>query len=171
MNRSVQRVARSLATACAAASIALLAVGIVPAAAAPRPTLVYDLEFEGDIDCGSFHDTYVDRYHVREVDEFDAAGDLARVIYFAEHSSVDTNSVTGFALEEHGFFHEVDDFVAGTYTITGNQEVANRPGRGVVIQDTGRIVLNADFEAIFFAGGRNHSQWLLGEGIWCDALS
>ena len=81
------------------------------------------------------------------------------------------NSVTGFALEEHGFFHEVDDYVAGTYTITGNQEVANRPGRGVVIQDTGRIVLNADFEAIFFAGGRNHSQWLLGEGIWCDALS
>ena len=33
-----------------------------------------------------------------------------------------------------------------------------------------RIVYDEDFTPIFFAGGRKHSQELLGEGIWCDAL-
>ena len=51
------------------------------------------------------------------------------------------------------------------------QEVANRHGDRFVIQDTGRIVLDmATFEPVFFAGGRKHSQVILGDQIWCDAL-
>ena len=131
----------------------------------------YPLEFFGTVECGTFQDQYVDRYQVTEVDVFDGAGNLLRIEYQAHHTSVDTNSVTGFFLEEHGHFHEVDDFVARTITITGNQEVANRKGTGVVIQDTGRVVLDMDtFDLMFFAGGRKHSQLLLGEQIWCDAL-
>jgi hypothetical protein len=132
----------------------------------------YPLEFEGVVDCGTFQDQYVDRFEVTEVDVYDSAGNLLRIEYQAVHTSVDTNSVTGFFLEEHGHFHEVDDFIAGTITITGNQEVANRKGHGVVIQDTGRVVIDMTTgDLMSFAGGRKHSQILLGEEIWCDALS
>ena len=140
------------------------------ALAAPRDTVEYQLVFHGSVDCGTFMDNYEDRYDIRETDEFDADGNLTRVLYHAEHTSDDVNSVTGFTLHEHGHFYEVDDFVKGTFTVTGSQEVANRNGHGVVIQDTGRIVYDEDFTPIFFAGGRKHSQELLGEEIWCDAL-
>ena len=46
----------------------------------------------------------------------------------------------------------------------------NRPGTGVVVQDVGRVVYDADGNLIFFAGGRKHSQKLLGEQVLCDAL-
>ncbi len=172
MRRRVPR--RPASMLAVAASVAMLGAGLLwPAAAmaSPRDRLEYDLEQTGVVDCGSFVDNFVDVYHIREVDEFDASGNLIRALYHVEHHSIDTNSVTGVSLQEHGHFYEVDDFVAGTYTLTGAQEVANRPGRGVVIQDTGRIVLSADFELTFFAGGRNHSQWLSGDQVWCDALS
>jgi hypothetical protein len=142
------------------------------AGGATREWSQYPLEFLGSVDCGSFEDNYIDRYQVTEIDVYDAEHTLLRIEYHALHTSVDRNSVTGFTLEEHGHFYEVDDFVAGTITITGNQEVANRHGVGVVIQDTGRQVYSMDtFDLVFFAGGRKHSQALLGEGIWCDALS
>ena len=171
MDRHVPGIRRRLACeGLVAAAVIALALP-VSALAANGTRLEYDLQFEGSIDCGTFTDDFTDFYHVREVDELDEAGNLLRVTYQAEHHSNDVNSVTGLTIHEHGHFHEVDDFVAGTYTITGAQEVGNRRGTGVVIQDTGRLVLDADFEPIFFAGGRKHSQVLLGEQIWCDALS
>ena len=158
----------------ATATIALLGTSLLwpaSALAATKVRLEYDLQQDGVVDCGPFVDNFTDFYHVREVDELDPSGNVVKVIYHAEHHSIDTNPVTGVSLQEHGHFYEVDDYVKGTYTLTGAQEVANRPGRGVVIQDTGRIVLDADFEMIFFAGGRNHSQGLSGDQVWCDALS
>jgi hypothetical protein len=154
-----------------------LMLGLALAAPASAAGLVkerfeYSLEFEGTVDCGTFEDNYIDRYQVTEIDVYDAAHNLVRIEYYAVHTSVDRNSVTGFTLEEHGHFYEVDDFLARTITITGNQEVANREGQGVVIQDTGRQVYSMDtFDLLFFAGGRKHTQIVLGEQIWCDALS
>ena len=162
-------VGRSLS--CATGLMLSLSVLVGPAAARNAERLEYDLQLEGVVDCGSFVDNFTDFYHIRETDLYDDAGTLTAVVYQAEHHSIDTNSVTGFAVYEHGHFHEVDDFVAGTYTLTGSQEVANRKGAGVVIQDTGRIVLNAAFEPVFFAGGRKHSNYAQGEQIYCDALS
>ena len=74
----------------------------------------------------------------------------------------DTNSVTGLTVHEHGHFIETFDLRTGTVTVTGNQEVANRPGTGVVVQDTGRIVFDADGNVVLFAGGRNHSEGVAG---------
>jgi hypothetical protein len=152
-----------------AAALALL-VGS-PALAAPRERLEYDLQFDGVVDCGTFVDNFTDFYHVRETDEFDADGNLVRILLHIEHHSNDVNSVTGFTIHEHGHFYVVVDFVAGTTTITGNSELANRKGTGVVIQDTGRIVIDANGDPIFFAGGRKHSNNVQGEQIYCDALS
>jgi hypothetical protein len=154
-----------------------LMLGLAIAAPASAAGLVkerfeYPLEFEGTVDCGTFQDNFIDRYQVTEIDVYDAAHNLVRIEYQAVHTSVDRNSVTGFTLEEHGRFYEVDDFLARTITISGNQEIVNREAQGVVIQDTGRQVFSMDTGDLrFFAGGRKHSQILLGEQIWCDALS
>jgi hypothetical protein len=138
---------------------------------ATRERYEYDLQFDGVVDCGTFVDNFTDFYHVRETDLFDDDGNLLSITYDAEHHSNDVNSVTGFAVHEHGHFHEVDDFIKGTYTITGAQEIANRKGSGVVIADVGRIVYDSSFELAFFAGNRNHTNYVQGEQIYCDALS
>jgi hypothetical protein len=56
-------------------------------------------------------------------------------------------------------------------TVTGNQEIVNLPHEGVVLQDTGRVIFDADGALLFFAGGRKHSQLLQGEEIFCDILA
>ena len=94
------------------------------------------------------------------------------ISYKAFHRSDDRNSVTGLALHERGRFNEVDDLVAGTYTLTGVQQKINLPGSGVVLQDSGRLVSSLDDgDNLFFAGSRKHSTFLLGEEVYCDALS
>jgi hypothetical protein len=47
----------------------------------------------------------------------------------------------------------------------------NRPGTGVLVQDVGKVVYDEDGNRAFFAGGRNHSEELLGDGVLCDALA
>jgi hypothetical protein len=139
--------------------------------AATRERLEYDQQFEGVVDCGTFVDNFTDFYHVRETDLFDDDGNLVRVFLHIEHHSNDVNSVTGFTIHEHGHFYVVVDIASGTTTITGNSELANRKGTGVVIQDTGRLVFDANGDPIFFAGGRKHTNFIQGEQIYCDALS
>ena len=133
--------------------------------------LEYPLQFEGDIDCGTFHDIFTDYYDVQEVDEYDADGNLIRITYKAFHRSDDRNSVTGYVLHERGRFNEVDDLIAGTYTLTGVQQKITVPGSGLVLQDNGRFVATLDGEPLFFAGSRKHSPFLLGDQVYCDALS
>ena len=124
----------------------------------------------GVVECGTFQDQYMDYYDVAETDVFDRDGSLVKVILHVYHHSDDTNSVTGLTLHEHGHFTETVNLVTGTDTVTGNLEIANRPSTGVVIQDVGRVVYDFDGNLVFFAGGRLHSQLLLGEQILCDAL-
>lgn len=163
---------RGLVATCAGLVLGLAIAAPASATGLVKERFEYPLEFLGTVECGTFEDNYIDRYQVTEIDVYDADHNLLRVEYQAVHTSIDRNSVTGFTLEEHGRFYEVDDFVAGTITLSGNQEIANRKGAGVVIQDTGHQVISMGTgELMFFAGGRKHSQWLLGEGIWCDALS
>ena len=100
-----------------------------------------------------------------------SAGNLIRIVIHWEHHSNDTNSVTGLTLHEHGHYTETIDLLAGTDTLTGNQEIMNRPGTGVVIQDVGRVVYDADGNLVFFAGGRKHSEELLGDQVLCQALA
>jgi hypothetical protein len=154
-------------------SAVALAGLIAPAAVfgATRERSAYSLQFEGVIDCGTFQDVFTDYYDVRETDVFDAAGNLVLVTYHAEHRSDDRNTVTGLVLHEHGHFSQVVDLVARTITITGASEIINIPGRGVVVQDTGRLVFSLDGDVLFFAGGRKHSEFIIGDQVLCDALS
>ena len=142
------------------------------ALAAPGDRLEYDLQFSGAQDCGTFVDNWTTIYHIVETDELDADGNLLRAFKHVEHHEIDVNSVTGFTIYLHGAFHAVDDYVAGTFTATGNREVATVKGIGVVVQDTGKEVTSMQTgELLFIAGGRNHSRDVQGDQIFCDALS
>ena len=171
----MRRVCFVFAVASVLVASALVAAALTsPAAAlaAARERLEYDLQFEGVVDCGTFVDNFTDFFHVSETDEFGADGNLVRVLLHVEHHSNDVNSVTGFTIHEHGTFRAVDDYVAGTFTATGNRELATVKGTGVVIQDTGKEVTSMQTgELLFFAGGRMHSNDVQGEQIYCDALS
>jgi hypothetical protein len=164
---------RSARLATVIAAVLLLGVMIPSTAlAGQRERSHWSVTFPGGvIDCGSFEDHFTDYYDVAETDIFDKGGNLVKVTYHIEHHSDDMNSVTGLTLHEHGHYTETDDLVAGTYTLTGNEEIINRPGRGVVVQDVGRIVYDSAFNITFFAGGRNHSEVLNGGQVLCDALS
>ena len=141
-------------------------------AAAPGDRFEYDLQFSGAQDCGTFFDNWTTFYHIVETDELDADGNLLRAVKHVEHYEIDVNSVTGFTIYMHGAFHAVDDYVAGTFTATGNREVATVKGTGVVVQDTGKEVTSMeDGDLLFFAGGRMHSRDVQGDQIFCDALS
>jgi hypothetical protein len=85
--------------------------------------------------------------------------------------AVDVNSVTGLTIHEHRHSTFTEDLIAGTVTITGSQEVANRPGFGVVVQDVGGWVFDSEGNLIFFAGGHNHSELFGGDQVLCAALS
>jgi hypothetical protein len=54
------------------------------------------------------------------------------------------------------------DLITGTATVTGNQEIVHLPHEGVVLQDTGRVIV---------AGGRKHSELFQGEEIFCGILA
>jgi hypothetical protein len=141
------------------------------ALAAPGERLEYDLQFSGVQDCGTFVDNFTSFYHIVETDELDADGNLLRAFKHVEHHEIDVNSVTGFTIYLHGTFHAVDDYVAGTFTATGNRELATVKGTGVVVQDTGKEVSDLNGDLLFFAGGRMHSRDVQGDQIFCDALS
>jgi hypothetical protein len=123
------------------------------------------------IDCGTFVDNFVDFFDVRETEFFDAAGNPIRIVDYIEHHSNDVNSVTGLTLHEHGHFTNIVDLVSGVQSFTGNIEIANRPGFGVVVQDVGRFVFDANGNLLFFAGGLRASQFFNGEQIFCTALA
>lgn len=125
----------------------------------------------GTVDCGTFEDQYTDFVDATGVVYFDQSGEPVRIVINWEHHSDDTNSVTGLTLHEHGHYTLTIDLVAGTNTFTGNQEVMNRPGAGVVVQDVGKVVFDEDENLLFFAGGRKHSEELLGDAVLCDALA
>ena len=157
----------------------VLGVGLVGALAAagqavatpPTHETLPPQEFRDFIDCGSFQDNFVDFFNVVETTFYDSDGDRVRIVDHVEHHSNDVNSETGLTIHEHGHFTATADLIAGTVTITGNQEVANRRGVGVVVQDVGRVVFDSDGNLLFFAGGRNHSELFGGEQVLCDALA
>lgn len=158
----------ALALTCGSA----LALGAwAPASAAAPERFPVEFHGTGTVDCGTFQDNYVDDMTGQGSVFFDEAGNPIRVVIHWTHTSTDTNSVTGLSLHEHGHFTETIDLVTGSDTLTGNQEVMNRPGFGAILADTGRQVYDANGDLTFFAGGSKHSQVLLGDQPFCEGLA
>jgi hypothetical protein len=146
---------------------------VVPAAASSKPPDRFSVSRSNSdvVDCGTFKDHYTDFLTGRGSTSFNQLGAPISLVIHWEHHSDDTNSVSGLTLHEHGHYTERIDLLSGTDTITGNEEIATRPGTGVVVQDVGRVVYDANGEIVFFAGGRKHSEVLLGEQVLCEALA
>lgn len=82
---------------------------------------------------------------------FDNQGNPVRVQVHATMTGSLTNSVTGTSLPLRGHVLLVDNFTTGVVTFVGPVFLANDPGRGAVITDTGRISFSGD-EIVFEAG-------------------
>jgi hypothetical protein len=153
------------------ALIAAVAAAGQALATPPTHETLPPLELPGVVDCGSFQDNFVDFFSGVQTTSYDGNGDPVRIVQHIEHHSNDVNSETGLTIHEHGHFTVTADLIAETVTITGNQEVANRPAMGVVVQDVGRVVFDFDDNLLFFAGGRKHSGLFAGDQLYCDALA
>jgi len=167
---TVRALAQTAAAITAGVGLALT-VGSPANAAAPNERTTWEFHGTGTVDCGTFQDNYIDNFY-GDVSIFnDSNGDPILYVIHWTHTSTDTNSATGLVLHEHGHFTERFDAVTGIDTLTGNQEVMNRPGSGAIIADTGHQVYDADGNLVFFAGGRKHSQVLLGDQPFCEGLA
>ncbi len=164
------RIYRRLVTL--AALVAIFAIWATPSAFAMAPEkITFSRSSTGVVDCGAFQDNYTDFFSGTETTFFDKDGNPTRIVVQMEHHAIDVNSVTGLTLDEHGHATFVFDLVNGGGSVSGNLEIATRPGTGVVIQDVGRLEFDADGNMIFFAGGTKHSQILEGSQIFCTALA
>jgi hypothetical protein len=148
--------------------VAGLAAGMsmtAPAAAA-QPYTFLDIETHvDDIDCGAFQ-ANMTRTLTGTVSIYqDKFGNALRL----QAPTTMTGTLSGngkvIALRGHIFF--VIDFVKATYTFDGQVFMANQPGRGVVIQDTG-VYMTADDGSFFEAGP--HDVTDVGVPALCGAL-
>jgi hypothetical protein len=169
----MKRVARvALASAATLFGLLCSASATATATSARPPTHEpFTLVAPGVVECDGFQDNFVDFFAGTQTTFYDTNGEPVRLAIHAEHTSNDVNSVTGFTVHEHGHLTVTIDLITGATTVTGNQEIINLPHEGVVLQDTGRAVFDAEGALLFFAGGRKHSQLLEGEQIFCDILA
>jgi hypothetical protein len=154
-----------------AANVGLAIAASGPAAAADHDRFPVEFHGSGTVDCVTFQDHFVDDLYGQAMLTYDDAGQPVRLVIHWTHTSTDSNSVTGLTLHEHGHFTETIDLVTGTDTTTGNFEILNRHGYGAIIQDTGRVVYDADGNVVFFAGGPKHNELIQGDQLFCDGLA
>ena len=77
-------------------------------------------------------------------------------------------SSTGTVVAIRGSIHFVFDASNGTFAFDGQVFMANRPGAGVVIQDTGKYLVGPDDQVLLDAGP--HDVEDIGPSIFCSAL-
>jgi hypothetical protein len=140
-----------------------------PALATPPQTYSFSGTNSDVVHCGSFDDNFTDVFSGRGTIYFDPAGNPIRVIEHDVSHSTDTNSVTGLTLHEHDQWATMVDLQTGQVSIVGGPIRMNRKGEGIVIQDTGIVVFDADGN-ILFEGGP-HELLHQGDQVFCSALS
>ena len=107
---------------------------------------------------------------------FDGSGQVVKVLVQTRAIDVFTNSVTGKTVVNRGVFQQlfvrIGDTNEFTHSLTGYRFMATDPGRGVVIQDVGRIEYVGDEEDIVFLAGQHHvPDDQNAEEVFCAALA
>jgi len=132
-------------------AVALALVLALPAGATPPLSETVTESAAESVSCDGF-DAILERTFSGPVTVyFDNEGNPLRVQVHAAMTGSLTNSVTGRSLPLRGHIFLVDDFTTGVVTFVGPVFLANDPGRGAVITDTGRISFSGD-ELVFAAG-------------------
>jgi len=154
----------------AAGSVVLAFLALAsPAAAVPPERETFDEPFSGTQDCGTFTIEFSGTNHVRSTTHFDNEGNPVRIVDRISSEETDTNTTTGKTLDVRANLTAVSDLVEGTTTLNGQVFMANDPGRGAVIQDTGKVVFDEDGNVVHVAGP--HEVLETEAEIFCDALA
>jgi hypothetical protein len=108
--------------------------------------------FSGSFDCGTFTGSFSGHDHGNVVTWFDANGDPIMQEGHIRAIETDVNDTTKKSVEATTSLNVHVDFVAGTTSLTGVRNLATDPGRGVVVQHVGRVVIGPDGEPISLSG-------------------
>lgn len=136
-------------------------VAVLAAMALVGPTLAYAPYVErgfvdgphiDSIDCGTFSVTLVRNFVGTNTYFLDAQQNLIRATTNAKMVGSLTNDTTGKVVALRGAVHFVFDPFKGTFSFVGQIFMANDPGRGVVLQDTGKWVADWDNNVLMDAG-------------------
>ncbi len=130
------------------------AVWVVGPAAAARPYIergFVDGPHIDVIDCGGFTATLVRNFTGTNYYFVDAQDNLIRAVTNAKMVGSLTSSA-GLVVNLRGSVHFVFDPAKGTFAFDGQVFMANRPGIGVVLQDTGKYLTDWDNNVLLDAG-------------------
>ena len=145
--------------------LAVLVAAPVAAAQPYRERFIDEHPAEA-LDCGSFEATFQRTFVGTQMLFFNAAGDLIKVQVAAQMTgSLSTDAVS---IPLRGDVLVVIDLVRETFTFNGSVMIANQPGSGVVIQDTGRFQADFDDNVLLEAGP--HDAIDQGIAAFCGAL-
>jgi hypothetical protein len=140
----------------------------------PTKDAVSVVPYELSVDCGPYGFAFSN--NVAGVESFwsetfyDSAGNPVKVVVHDGFTETDTNSVTGKTLGLSQTWINTYDLVTGTRTVVGKALIMTDPGRGVVIQDTGRVVFDHPGHTVFEAGQHGPLHGNLDQ-LACTALS
>jgi hypothetical protein len=127
--------------------------------------------FSGSFECGTFTATLSGHDHGHVVTWFDANGDPIKQEGHIRATETDVNTATGKAIEAVTSLNVHVDFVAGTTSLTGVRNLSTEPGRGVVVQHVGRVVIGPDGTPISLSGKYPEFAEAYMNEDWCAALS
>ena len=154
-----------------AIAIAALAIALTAASAAfatgPSTELISEPYGPFTQSCGSFEVEYSGTNENRITTYYDQAGNPVRIVAHKQLRETDRNTSSGKTIEVRGNVTIVIDLVAGKETYNGYLFLANDPGSGVVIQDTGKIVFDSDGAVVVHGP---HEVFESQGAIFCDAL-
>jgi hypothetical protein len=86
---------------------------------------------------------------------YDTAGTLVERIRHISFSGALSNSLSGSSVPHVGHFTVVDDFQAGTTTITGMLSRTVVEGDGLIWRNIGRVILSLSTGALLFEAGEH----------------
>jgi hypothetical protein len=130
--------------------------------------------FAGLTDCQAYGYTFTftGDYVIRrsDVQYFDDSGALVREVISAHFVGTDTNDATGKSLRDTGERHITFDYVSNTITESGVLRHITVPGSGIVLHESGRLIVSLTDESVIFMAGPH--QLLSGdEAEFCAALA
>ena len=164
-----------LATLCTAlAGTALASTAAAGTSQVVQRNVVVERLFTGLTDCQSqgYDFTFTGQYTVRRSDVlyFDSGGTLVKEVIWAHFVGTDTNDSNGTSLRDTGERRIVFDFVNNTITESGVLRHITAQGSGIVLHESGRLVVSLVDESVIFMAGPH--ELLTGDvGEFCAALA
>lgn len=147
----------SIVAGCAVSVFALAA----PAAAAENTTR-FAFSFPPDevvATCSNGDDIGLGFDLIRNVHQFyDDAGNLVKESRNVNYTGIFQNLSTGEQYTFQGTRHVTFDFVAGTFTSTGNYRTVTQPGTGTVLHSAGREVFDLVNEVVLYSSGPKYDE-------------